>query len=87
MDPLIPNLHQFDTRCHYFQNWPHPILQRTKDETRIYVFVGRRENLVKFMNQMSVEQLFAEGKYMVVYLSPETANKDELGYLLWDIEG
>ena len=39
------------------------------------------------MNQMSVEQLFAEGKYMVVYLSPETANKDELGYLLWDIEG
>ena len=70
-----------------FQNWPHPILQRTKDETRIYVFVGRRENLVKFMNQMSVEQLFAEGKYMVVYLSPETANKDELGYLLWDIEG
>ena len=42
---------------------------------------------MKFMNQMSVEQLFAEGKYMVVYLSPETANKDELGYLLWDIEG
>ena len=42
---------------------------------------------MKFMNQMSVEQLFDEGKYMVVYLSPETANKDELGYLLWDIEG
>ena len=62
-------------------------MQRTKDETRIYVFVGRRDYLVKFMNQMSVEQLFDEGKYMVVYLSPETANKDELGYLLWDIEG
>ena len=39
------------------------------------------------MKQMSVEQLFADGKYMVVYLSPETAYKDELGYFLWDKEG
>ena len=67
--------------------WPHPILRDTKDATRIYVFLGLREFLVSFMKQMSVEQLFAEGKYMVIYLSPETAVYDELGYYLWYKDG
>jgi hypothetical protein len=39
------------------------------------------------MKQMRVEQLFAEGKYMVIYLSPETAVYDELGYYLWNKDG
>ena len=39
------------------------------------------------MKQMKVEQLFVEGKYMVVYLSPETAVYDELGYYLWNKDG
>ena len=34
-----------------------------------------------------VEQLFVEGKYMVIYLSPETAVYDELGYYLWNKDG
>jgi hypothetical protein len=39
------------------------------------------------MKQMKVEQLFVEGKYMVIYLSPETAVYDEMGYYLWNKEG
>ncbi|TRY81202.1 hypothetical protein TCAL_09005 [Tigriopus californicus] len=66
--------------------WPHPILKETKDKTRIYVFVGQRENLVRFMKQMKVEQLFADGKYMVVYLYPDTAYYAELGFFLWNKE-
>ena len=66
--------------------WPHPILKATKDSTRIYVFVGQKEMLVRFMKQMKVEQLFAEGKYMVIYLSPDTAVYDELGFFLWNKE-
>ena len=65
--------------------WPHPILKSTKDSTRIYVFMGRRQFLVNFMKQMRVEQLFADGNYMVIYLSPETAVYNELGFYLWDI--
>ena len=42
---------------------------------------------VSFMKQMRVEQLFVEGKYMVIYLSPETAVYDELGYYLWNKDG
>jgi hypothetical protein len=53
--------------------WPHSILKETKDDTRIYVFIGQREMLVRFMKQMRVEQLFTKGKYMVVYLFPDTA--------------
>jgi len=32
---------------------------------------------------MKVEQLFAKGKYMVIYLFPHTAVYDELGLFLW----
>jgi len=39
------------------------------------------------MKQMRVEQLFAKGKHMVIYMSPETAVNDELGYYLWNKEG
>jgi len=63
--------------------WPHRILKETKETTRIYVFVGKREFLVRFMKQMKVEQLFAKGKYMVIYLFPDTAVYDELGLFLW----
>lgn len=42
---------------------------------------------VSFMKQMRVEQLFAKGKHMVIYMSPETAVNDELGYYLWNKEG
>ena len=66
--------------------WPHPILKETKDATRIYVFLGHKNLLVDFMKQMRVFQLFAEGKYMVIYMSPETAVYDELGYYLWNKE-
>ena len=64
--------------------WPHPLLKATKDATRIYVFLGQRYLLLNFMKQMRIEQLFAEGKYMVIYLSPETAVYDDLQYFLWN---
>lgn len=59
----------------------------TKDFTRIYVFLGEGEMLYRFMKQMRVEQMFSEGKYMVVYLSPKTAVYDEFGYYLWNKDG
>ena len=64
--------------------WPHPILKKTKDSTRIYVFLGKKKMLEQFMNQMKVEQLFAEGKYMVIYLTPDTAVYNELASYLWN---
>jgi hypothetical protein len=67
--------------------WAYPILKDTKEGTRIYVFLGHRDLLVNFMKQMKVEQLFAEGKYMVIYSSPETPVYDELGSYLWNKEG
>jgi len=47
--------------------------------------MGAKQELLKFMNQMRVEQLFEEGKYMVIYVNPETSTFDELGFNLWDI--
>ena len=47
--------------------------------------MGTKKELLKFMNQMRVEQLFEEGKYMVIYVNPETSTFDELGFNLWDI--
>ena len=47
--------------------------------------MGARAQLLIFMNQMRVEQLFEEGKYMVIYVNPETSTYDELGFNLWDI--
>ena len=59
------------------------ILAKTKDRTRIYVFVGEPKYLVKFMNQMRVEQMFAEGKYMVIYLDQEELTYNDRGHRLW----
>ena len=47
--------------------------------------MGDKHELLKFMNQMRVEQLFEDGKYMVIYVDPETSTYDELGFTLWDI--
>ena len=60
------------------------ILARTKDRTRIYVFLGKEKYLVKFMNQMGLEQMFVEGKYMVIYLENEVLNHHDLGFRLWE---
>ena len=49
-----------------------PYFNLQQDETRIYVFMGPRKMLLKFMDQMRLEGLFSEGKYMVIYLEPET---------------
>ena len=40
--------------------------------------MGEREPLRKFMDQMRIEQLFSDGKYFVIYLSPHTILPDEL---------
>jgi hypothetical protein len=46
-------------------------LEATRTGTRIYVFVGSRNMLVRFMRQMMTEKLFDDGKYLVIYLYPE----------------
>ena len=40
---------------------------------------------MKFMDQMRIEQLFSEGKYMVVYLEPETILPKENEHFLFHV--
>jgi hypothetical protein len=42
--------------------------------------------LDRFMRQMTTEKLFEEGKYMVIYLYPETVKMDERQFFLWNLE-
>ena len=63
--------------------WPHSILKATKEGTRIYVFVGSDAMLIRFMRQMTTEKLFDDGKYMVIYLYPESVKFDERMFFLW----
>ena len=60
------------SRCVYF----------LKDQTRIIVFVGKVAMLRKYMDQMRIEQLFSDGKYMLIYLDPKTILQKELAYFL-----
>jgi len=66
--------------------WPHKILQATMEGTRIYVFVGPSDMLIRFMRQMNTEKLFDEGNYMVIYLQPETVMNHERQFFLWNLE-
>ena len=56
-----------------------------QEQTRIYVFMGPRKMLMKFMEQMRIEQLFSEGKYMVIYLEPETILPKENEHFLYHV--
>ncbi len=38
------------------------------------------------MRQMTTEKLFDEGKYMVIYIYPETVKLDERQFFLWNLE-
>ena len=38
--------------------------------------------LRQFMAQMRIEQFFADGKYMVIYMDPKTILRDELSSLM-----
>ena len=40
----------------------------------------------RFMRQMTAEKLFDDGKYMVIYLSPESKKMDERMFFLWTKE-
>jgi hypothetical protein len=42
--------------------------------------------IFRFMRQMTTEKLFEEGKYMVIYLIPETVKMDERQFYLWNPE-
>jgi len=66
--------------------WPHKILKATKEGTRIYVFVGSRNMLIRFMRQMTTEKLFDDGKYLVIYLYPESVKGDERMFFMWTKE-
>ena len=35
---------------------------------------------------MTTEKLFDEGKYMVIYLQPETVKMEERQFFLWTLE-
>ena len=53
-----------------------------KDQTRIYLFMGERDMLRKYMDQMRIEQVFSDGKYMVIYVDPKTILPKEFEYAL-----
>lgn len=79
----------FDECCQNEQDccnhlWPHNILEATKAKTRIYVFIGRGKMLIKFMRQMATEKLFDGGKYMVIFVHPETVKETERMFWLWN---
>ena len=38
------------------------------------------------MRQMNTEKLFDDGKYMVIYLYPETVKVDERQFFLWNLD-
>merc|ERR1719210_1131184 len=66
--------------------WQNSILKETKASTRIYIFLGKKKELQEFMTQMKVEQLFSKGKYMVIYISPDTLIPVEMSQFLWDLD-
>ena len=63
--------------------WPNHILETTKETTRIYIFFGESSNLLQFMDQMSANSMLVDGKYMVIYVTPETLIPKELPTYLW----
>ena len=40
-------------------------------------------SMCRFMRQMTTEKLFDDGKYMVIYLYPESVKFDERMFFLW----
>ncbi|XP_023949227.1 receptor-type guanylate cyclase Gyc76C [Bicyclus anynana] len=58
-------------------------IQETKNRTRIYVFLGSTAGLIDMMTAMESLQLFAKGKYMVIFVDMMTyVPKESLKYLI-----
>lgn len=53
------------------------LVQETKDNTRIYVFLGESVSLYDFMMTMQTAQLFKNGEYMVVYVDMTYTNIED----------
>ncbi|KAJ1522077.1 hypothetical protein ONE63_002388 [Megalurothrips usitatus] len=59
------------------------VVNRTKINTRIYVFLGTPSVLVDLMDNMQTLQLFDAGEYMVLYVDMMTHSVKEAAKYLW----
>ena len=48
-------------------------------------FISRTQSVINSVENVLWSCIFEEGKYMVIYVNPETSTFDELGFNLWDI--
>ncbi|BES97780.1 Guanylate cyclase [Nesidiocoris tenuis] len=66
--------------CH--SRYLYNIIQKTRNRTRIYVFLGARSNLMDVMSAMQSLEMFENGEYMVIYVDMMTySTKEALVYL------
>ncbi|XP_050739311.1 receptor-type guanylate cyclase Gyc76C-like isoform X4 [Eriocheir sinensis] len=63
------------------------ILDATKNETRIYVYVGHRTYVEKLLNVMAMTGMFPAGKgskeYLLLYIENEEYNSDDWLHYIW----
>ncbi|XP_057366529.1 receptor-type guanylate cyclase Gyc76C-like [Daphnia carinata] len=67
--------------CH--NSWTFDILEKTRSDTRIYVFLGEPHNLYDFMTTMQMMRLFTKGEYMVISVDWETYSSERAREYLW----
>ncbi|CAG7718784.1 unnamed protein product [Allacma fusca] len=64
-------------------NW-FEVIQKTKNKTRIYVFIGNDNNLREMMGNMQNLQLFQNGEYIVIYIDMMTYSIREAYKYIWN---
>lgn len=69
-------------KCCQADYW-YKIVQKTRNNTRIYVFLGTPGLLIDLMNAMQTLQLFDLGEYMVIYVDMMTHSLKEATKYLW----
>ena len=58
------------------------LIRQAKSWTKIFLII----KYFRFMRQMTTEKLFDDGKYMVIYLYPESVKIVERMFFLWTKE-
>ncbi|KAK3910945.1 Receptor-type guanylate cyclase Gyc76C [Frankliniella fusca] len=72
-------------KCCQFNYW-YRLVQNTKNNTRIYVFLGNPNLLIDLMGAMQTLRLFDQGEYMVIYVDMLTHSPREAVKYLWKVE-
>lgn len=60
-----------------------PLIQETKNMTRIYIFLGAAMSLIDMMNSMQGQRLLDNGEYMVIHVDMMTYSQREAQKYLW----